>query len=112
MRIMSRSVSAKRTGAGAGYKADRRSILRDRAAGGTPDSSPDGGICVAHFVQRYPPAVGGSEAYVERLSHYLADRGDTVQVWTTTAVELDELWSPRSRSHPDERPVTVAAGLS
>src|ERR671936_159495 len=26
---------------------------------------------VAHFVQRYPPALGGSEAYFARLSRYL-----------------------------------------
>ncbi len=47
---------------------------------------------VAQFVQRYPPALGGSEAYVERLSRYLAARGDTVTVWTSTAVELAEMW--------------------
>ena len=33
---------------------------------------------VAHFVHRYPPALGGSEAYVARLSEYLAERGDDV----------------------------------
>src|SRR5439155_1157544 len=30
---------------------------------------------VAHFVQRYPPALGGSEAYFARLSRYLAAAG-------------------------------------
>ncbi len=30
---------------------------------------------IAHFVQRYPPALGGSEAYFARLSRYLAARG-------------------------------------
>jgi glycosyltransferase involved in cell wall biosynthesis len=47
---------------------------------------------VAHFVHRYPPAVGGAEKYVERLSRFLVARGDTVTVWTSTAVELEEMW--------------------
>ena len=33
---------------------------------------------VAHFVQRYPPALGGSEAYFARLSEFLAAEGDQV----------------------------------
>jgi glycosyltransferase involved in cell wall biosynthesis len=57
---------------------------------------------VAHFVQRYPPALGGSEAYFARLGAYLTACGDGVSVWTTTAVELAEMWRggsdlPRSR---------------
>lgn len=47
---------------------------------------------VAHFVHRYPPAVGGAEAYFARLSEYLSTNGDDVTVWTTTAVELAEMW--------------------
>ncbi|MFO0852286.1 MAG: glycosyltransferase family 4 protein [Gemmataceae bacterium] len=47
---------------------------------------------VAHFVPRYPPALGGAEAYVERLSQYLAGCGDTVTVWTSTAVDLEAMW--------------------
>ena len=50
---------------------------------------------VAHFVQRYPPALGGSEAYFARLSRYLADRHDQVTVFTTTAVDLEAFWSTR-----------------
>ena len=38
-------------------------------------------VRVAHFVQRYPPALGGSEAYFARLSRYLATRGDRVTVY-------------------------------
>jgi glycosyltransferase involved in cell wall biosynthesis len=49
---------------------------------------------VAQFVQRYPPALGGSEAYAVRLCDYLAARGDEVSVWTTTAVGLEEMWFP------------------
>ena len=52
---------------------------------------------VAHFVHRYPPALGDSEAYFARLGAYLAGRGDTVSVWTTTAVELAEMW----RANPE-----------
>ena len=47
---------------------------------------------VAQFVHRYPPALGGAEAYTARLCEYLAARGDDVRVWTTTAVELEEMW--------------------
>jgi glycosyltransferase involved in cell wall biosynthesis len=52
---------------------------------------------VAHFVQRYPPALGGSEAYFARLSRYLAEAGDHVSVFTTTAVDLTAFWSPAGR---------------
>ncbi|MBX9579607.1 MAG: hypothetical protein K2X87_04800, partial [Gemmataceae bacterium] len=56
---------------------------------------------VAHFVQRYPPAVGGSEAYFARLGEYLGDCGDEVTVWTSTAVELGEMWGKKD---PSPRP--------
>jgi glycosyltransferase involved in cell wall biosynthesis len=52
---------------------------------------------VAHFVQRYPPALGGSEAYFARLSRYLAAAGDEVSVFTTTAVDLEAFWLSRGR---------------
>jgi glycosyltransferase involved in cell wall biosynthesis len=52
---------------------------------------------VAHFVQRYPPALGGSEAYFARLSRWLAAHGDDVTVFTSTAVDLEAMWSPRGR---------------
>jgi glycosyltransferase involved in cell wall biosynthesis len=52
---------------------------------------------VAHFVQRYPPALGGSEAYIARLSRYLAATGDDVTVFTTTAVDLQAFWSTRGQ---------------
>jgi glycosyltransferase involved in cell wall biosynthesis len=55
---------------------------------------------VAHFVQRYAPAEGGSEAYFRRLSEYLVSRGDDVTVWTTTALDLEGFWSPRGRTFP------------
>jgi glycosyltransferase involved in cell wall biosynthesis len=55
---------------------------------------------VAHYVQRYPPALGGSEAYFARLSRHLADRGDQVRVFTTHALDLEAFWSARHRVMP------------
>jgi glycosyltransferase involved in cell wall biosynthesis len=55
---------------------------------------------VGHFVQRWPPALGGSEAYFARLSRWLAASGDEVTVFTTDAVDLDALWSPAGRRAP------------
>lgn len=52
---------------------------------------------VAHFVQRYPPALGGSEAYFARLSRYLVQTGDQVDVFTTNAIDLEAFWSTRGR---------------
>jgi glycosyltransferase involved in cell wall biosynthesis len=52
---------------------------------------------VAHFVQRYPPALGGSEAYFARLSRYLAGAGDRVTVHTTNALDLEAFWTTRGR---------------
>lgn len=47
---------------------------------------------IAQFVHRYPPALGGAEAYTARLCEYLTRRGDEVRVWTTTAVGLSDFW--------------------
>jgi glycosyltransferase involved in cell wall biosynthesis len=55
---------------------------------------------VAHFVQRYPPALGGSEAYFARLGRYLTGRGDRVTVFTTAALDLEAFWSRRGRCLP------------
>lgn len=52
---------------------------------------------VAHFIHRYPPARGGSEAYFERLSRWLYARGHDVTVWTTTAIDLTAFWSANGR---------------
>src|SRR5690349_14227051 len=48
---------------------------------------------VAHFIQRYPPALGGSEAYFARLGAHLTAAGDEVTVFTTTALDLAAFWS-------------------
>jgi glycosyltransferase involved in cell wall biosynthesis len=52
---------------------------------------------VAHFVQRYPPALGGSEAYFARLSRHLAAAGHRISVFTTTALDLEAFWSRSGR---------------
>ncbi|HLJ94702.1 MAG TPA: glycosyltransferase family 4 protein [Gemmataceae bacterium] len=55
---------------------------------------------VAHCIQRYPPALGGSEAYFARLSRSLVDAGDQVRVWTTNALDLEAFWSRQGRCLP------------
>lgn len=52
---------------------------------------------IAHFVQRYPPALGGSEAYFARLSRYLVSQGHEVTVFTTTALDLEAFWFSRGK---------------
>lgn len=62
---------------------------------------------IAQFVHRYPPAIGGAEAYTQRLCQHLAHSGDEVTVWTTTARQLEEFWSPARASvrwHEPESP--------
>lgn len=55
---------------------------------------------VAHFIQRFPPALGGSESYFARLSRYLVSQGDQVTVFTSQAIDLEAFWSPESRCAP------------
>jgi glycosyltransferase involved in cell wall biosynthesis len=55
---------------------------------------------IAHFVQRYPPALGGSEAYFERLSRFLAAQGDEVTVFTSNAFDLEAFWRCSARTLP------------
>jgi glycosyltransferase involved in cell wall biosynthesis len=67
---------------------------------------------VAHFIQRYPPALGGSEAYFARLGEYLAACGDAVTVWTTTAVELESFWKAGRVEVREQSPGTAVPGRS
>ncbi|HYT87463.1 MAG TPA: glycosyltransferase family 4 protein [Gemmataceae bacterium] len=57
-------------------------------------------IRVAHFLQRYPPALGGSEAYFARLGRYLTACGDRVTVFTSNALDLEAFWSRDGRCLP------------
>lgn len=52
---------------------------------------------IAHFIQRYPPALGGSEAYFHRLSRYFVGLGHQVTVWTSNAIDLSAFWAQRGR---------------
>lgn len=62
------------------------------------------------LVHRYPPALGGAEAYAARLAAHLQQHSCAVRVWTTTAHALEELWRPQPshRSHiREQRPEAV-----
>lgn len=50
-----------------------------------------------NIIQRYPPALGGSELYFQKLSEFLASKGHDISVWTSTADNLESFWSNR---HP------------
>ncbi len=52
---------------------------------------------IAQFIQRYPPALGGSEAYFRRLARDAVAHGHRVTVWTTNALDLTDFWSPTGR---------------
>src|SRR5438445_3906309 len=67
---------------------------------GTGRDRGDSPLRVAHFIQRYPPALGGSEAYFARLSRYLAAEGEQVTIATTNALDLESFWSRRGRCLP------------
>src|SRR5829696_1006749 len=43
---------------------------------------------IAQFVHRYPPALGGAEAWTARLSRHLVAGGHRVTVFTTSALDL------------------------
>ena len=87
--------------AGIGYSDERN---------GNADYIKDDCMRVAHFIQRYPPALGGSEAYFARLSRYCAERGDAVTVFTSNALALDAFWSRGGKSMPAG--VEVEAGVT
>ncbi|VTS07502.1 glycosyltransferase family 4 protein [Tuwongella immobilis] len=55
---------------------------------------------LAHFLQRYPPAMGGSEAYFARLSRWMVERGHSVEVFTSTAIDLPAMWYPQGQRLP------------
>jgi glycosyltransferase involved in cell wall biosynthesis len=66
---------------------------------------------VAQFVHRYPPALGGAEAWTARLSHQLTAAGHRVTVFATTALDLSALTGRGHRELPpgttNDGPVTV-----
>jgi glycosyltransferase involved in cell wall biosynthesis len=52
-----------------------------------------------HLIQRYAPAVGGSETWCREVCQQLADAGDEMTVLTLDVVEEEEFW----REPPIER---------
>jgi glycosyltransferase involved in cell wall biosynthesis len=56
-----------------------------------------------HLIQRYPPALGGAESYFARLSEYLANQGDAVEVHTSNALSLESFWKPDASRLPARR---------
>src|SRR4051812_504234 len=76
--------------------ARRDASAKPQAAAGITDDT----MRIAHFIQRYPPALGGSEAYFARLSRYCAGRGDAVTVFTSDALALEAFWSPEAERVP------------
>ncbi len=47
---------------------------------------------VLHLIQRYPPAVGGSETWCREVARYLSAVGDQVKVLTFDVFEEEEYW--------------------
>lgn len=47
---------------------------------------------VLHLIQRYRPAVGGSETWCREVCQHLAGGGDTVKVLTLDVIEEEEFW--------------------
>jgi glycosyltransferase involved in cell wall biosynthesis len=64
---------------------------------------------LAQFVHRYPPALGGAEAYTARLCNRLAGRGHSIHVWSTTAVDLPAFWQ---LGHRETTAGSDASGVS
>src|SRR5260370_1090887 len=78
-----------------------------------PSSFPGGVVMrVAPFLQRYPPALGGSEADVARLSPWLAARRDDVTVFTTPPPQPHALGDPAAPRDATRRAYTSPALLS
>jgi glycosyltransferase involved in cell wall biosynthesis len=49
-------------------------------------------VKIVHIIQRYPPAVGGSETWCREVSRYLSAVGDDVKVLTLDVIEEEEYW--------------------
>ena len=65
---------------------------------------------LAHFIQRYPPAMGGSEAYFARLGRWLVSRGHHVNVFTSSAIDLTAMWYPTGERLPAD--ITIDQGVT
>ncbi|HLD82567.1 MAG TPA: glycosyltransferase family 4 protein, partial [Candidatus Omnitrophota bacterium] len=54
---------------------------------------------ILHIIQRYPPAIGGSETWCQGLCRYLAREGHEVKVLTLDVYNEDEFWSDPPREN-------------
>jgi glycosyltransferase involved in cell wall biosynthesis len=61
---------------------------------------------ILHLVQRYAPAVGGSEKYFQEFSRRFARDGFPVTVLTTDALDLEAFWLP-GRKRVDREQETI-----
>ncbi|KKR06485.1 MAG: Glycosyl transferase group 1 [candidate division WS6 bacterium GW2011_GWF2_39_15] len=52
---------------------------------------------ILYITQRYAPAAGGAEIYVNALAQWNVKNGHEVDVWTSDALEADALWYPRRK---------------
>jgi glycosyltransferase involved in cell wall biosynthesis len=52
----------------------------------------DMAVRVVHLIQRYPPALGGSETWCREVSRYLSSVGDEVKVLTMDILDEEEYW--------------------
>ena len=65
---------------------------------------------VAQFIHRYPPALGGAEAWTARLSKHLTTSGHNVTVWTTTALDLTAF--TKRGKHETPAGITIEDGMT
>jgi glycosyltransferase involved in cell wall biosynthesis len=49
-------------------------------------------VKIVHIIQRYPPAVGGSETWCREVARYQSAVGDDVKVLTLDILEEEEYW--------------------
>ena len=56
---------------------------------------------VLHLIQRYYPARGGAEKYLEEISNHLAREGHHVTVVTSDALDFELFWDPDKKRLAD-----------
>jgi glycosyltransferase involved in cell wall biosynthesis len=66
-------------------------------------------VKILHVVPRYPPAIGGAEAWCAGIARWQASHGHVVRVLTLRAVTDDEAWGEHWTTSP-RAPGTAAVG--
>jgi glycosyltransferase involved in cell wall biosynthesis len=62
-------------------------------------------VRIVHLIPRFPPAIGGAEAWCAGVARYCAAHGDSLEVLCFNVIAEDEQWDPRPRA-----PGAVAVG--